>query len=516
MFGFKVAHRRRSSLALAALVLLAACRSLDLPKGCGSGKEASSSNPGAASASRPPGEELINRWDSLRSATDDDMTKMARQRLDNAVNDTDAFSTIMAAQLLEVGGDVRAAKTAADSAAMKFPQEDSPHYFLAKLYYKLAIFDAVDRHVYRISTLPLSESTKDGMDQATRIEIDELTNPRTTAYRALLKDVGITEPQTLALRLYMIDPNKVIGPNPGPAIQQMIDKIGLPTVFPIITLTPDARNAEILGWVKRELDTAAVKNPTPTPEGVGLIDRTEMAAIQQRVNGLLNNVSAESQNTSPNSTEDTGETVHYAAENGDLGRVQALLSRGAPVDEKDSHGKTALIYAARNGHVEIVQLLLSKGANIELEDSVAHGTPLIWAAYGDQEAVVRLLIQHGANINATTVDGMTALDAAIHTGATRAEATLRAFGANGKPAEGPIELLGLSKSGMILLENRESYPINGCTITLSGGFKVKTDFPARGDPMALLPSEFKRDDGSSFSGGGSEVPTIISERCNGN
>ncbi len=296
----------------------------------------------------------------------------------------------------------------------------------------------------------------------------------------------------------------------------MIDKIGLPTVFPIITLTPDTRNAEILGWVKRELDIAASKSPTPTPEGVGLIDRTEMAAIRQRVNGLLGNVSAQNQNTSHDSTEDSGESIHYAAENGDLRRVQTLLSSGTPVDEIDSHGSTALTYAVRNGHVEIVQLLLDKGANIEIGDSAAHGTPLIWAAYKNQEAVVRLLIQHGANINATTADGMTALDAAIHTGATSAEATLRAFGANGKPAEGPIELVGLSRSGMIVLENRESYPINYCTITLSGGFKVKTDFPARGDPMAFLPSDFKRDDGTSFSGGASQVPTVISEKCNGN
>ncbi len=206
MFDFKVADRRRRFLALAALVLLTACRSFHLPTGCGSNKEASSRNPGTAPASRSPEEELINRWDSLRSSNDDDMTKMARQRLDGAVNDTDAFSSIMAAQLLEAGGDVKAAMAAADSAAMRFPQEDSPHYFLAKLYYKLAIFDAVDRRVYRISTLPLSESTKDGMDQATRIEIHELTNPRTPVYRALLKDVGITEPQTLALRMYMIDP----------------------------------------------------------------------------------------------------------------------------------------------------------------------------------------------------------------------------------------------------------------------------------------------------------------------
>ena len=51
-----------------------------------------------------------------------------------------------------------------------------------------------------------------------------------------------------------------------------------------------------------------------------------------------------------------------AAWRGDSKAVQALLDKGADVNEKDIYGTTALMMAAENGHTETVQVLLDKGA----------------------------------------------------------------------------------------------------------------------------------------------------------
>ncbi len=173
-----------------------------------------------------------------------------------------------------------------------------------------------------MSTLPLSETTKASMDPSTRIDIDELTDGNTTVYRSLLKDVGITEPQTIALRLYLIDPNKVMGPDPRAVTQELIGKLGLPSVFPVITLTPDSRSTEILGWVKRELDAASSRNPTPTPTGVGLIDRTEMAAIRHRVNQFLPTSSAQDQSAPKARTDMPADATREARVSGAMGNPE--------------------------------------------------------------------------------------------------------------------------------------------------------------------------------------------------
>src|SRR5687768_17576257 len=48
-----------------------------------------------------------------------------------------------------------------------------------------------------------------------------------------------------------------------------------------------------------------------------------------------------------------------AAAGGQLEVIATLLRRGAPVDQKDTSGRSALVIAAASGHLEAVELLSS-------------------------------------------------------------------------------------------------------------------------------------------------------------
>ena len=57
-----------------------------------------------------------------------------------------------------------------------------------------------------------------------------------------------------------------------------------------------------------------------------------------------------------------------AARAGRILQVESLVSQGAPVNARDSAGKTALMLAATNGHTSAVQKLLALGATPGLAD----------------------------------------------------------------------------------------------------------------------------------------------------
>lgn len=117
------------------------------------------------------------------------------------------------------------------------------------------------------------------------------------------------------------------------------------------------------------------------------------------VNGWL------SRGCDPNAKDGSGwAALHYAADFGQLGVVQALLdSRAAAssnleVNARDGCGWTPLMCAAANGHTQVVAVLVDAGADVLLA-SVEGRTALHWAAARDMTGTVQVLLDSCRDAN---------------------------------------------------------------------------------------------------------------------
>ena len=96
----------------------------------------------------------------------------------------------------------------------------------------------------------------------------------------------------------------------------------------------------------------------------------------------------------------------YAAQAGDVPRLQWLLARGARQELKDWQGFTALHWACNAGRLETACLLMARpGACIRGTGPSGGLTPLLVASYLGKVEVVRELLARGAPLNAELKPG---------------------------------------------------------------------------------------------------------------
>ena len=69
---------------------------------------------------------------------------------------------------------------------------------------------------------------------------------------------------------------------------------------------------------------------------------------------------------------------------------------GLGMGHGDGYGFTPLMWAARNGHLDTVEALVDAGASLDLQEKYGK-TAIDQATYHDNPAVVRLLVGRGAD-----------------------------------------------------------------------------------------------------------------------
>ena len=119
-----------------------------------------------------------------------------------------------------------------------------------------------------------------------------------------------------------------------------------------------------------------------------------------------------------------------AAESGDHATASRLVSeKGTNVNAAGADGSTAIMYAAANGDLELVRALIKAGANVKLENQFGTSA-LTEAAIIGSAPIIEALLKAGADPNFRTPDGETPLMAAARSGKVDAAKALLDAGAD--------------------------------------------------------------------------------------
>jgi hypothetical protein len=153
--------------------------------------------------------------------------------------------------------------------------------------------------------------------------------------------------------------------------------------------------------------------------------------------------------------------LHQAVRARDLITLESLLNPAADIDinEKVSHGATALHLAAAIDFYQAVKTLIEHGADVNAKTETGF-TPLHWAASKNAVESIELLLDNGADVNAKAKSNITPLHWAAGKNASDAVKLLLAAGAdiNAKTGLGysPLHLAvknnPYSKSAVLLAE----------------------------------------------------------------
>lgn len=199
--------------------------------------------------------------------------------------------------------------------------------------------------------------------------------------------------------------------------------------------TPDADGSTVLGraLAKNNLDVVrlliakgAKVNVPPqggTLQGVPPLLLAAMGGNVQIVEVLLR-AGADIKATDPQ----IGNTaLHWACTGGNIALVRLLLTKGIPVDTRNSMGGTPLMDAAKTGKVDLVKLLIARGANVRARDDKTrqmYGAALFM---GDKEGAET--IRRSGKLDTLHEDGRSVLDWARILGHSEVIALLKKAGA---------------------------------------------------------------------------------------
>jgi ankyrin repeat protein len=131
---------------------------------------------------------------------------------------------------------------------------------------------------------------------------------------------------------------------------------------------------------------------------------------------------------------ENGEMLRAAAD-GNMFKVDRLLSAGANVDAKTPEGATALMGAVYYGHPQTSRLLMERGADVNAKTD-GGVTALHYAAQRGHSAIARDLLGKGADPDPVSAAGNTPLELARAAGHQDVVELLQLAGSPGAPQPG--------------------------------------------------------------------------------
>jgi hypothetical protein len=108
---------------------------------------------------------------------------------------------------------------------------------------------------------------------------------------------------------------------------------------------------------------------------------------------------------------DTSSSLLTAAYDGDVARIQELISNHADVNATNNDGVTALMIAAGANKTDVMKVLIQSHADVNRKTRNGN-TALIFATGKGNKEAVRILLAAGASASAKTPDGLTLLELA--------------------------------------------------------------------------------------------------------
>lgn len=107
--------------------------------------------------------------------------------------------------------------------------------------------------------------------------------------------------------------------------------------------------------------------------------------------------------------------LHKASRSNCCGTADVLLDHGADVNNRATMGMTPLHDASLVGAAEVAERLIKRGASVNSQDYTGD-TPAHMASTYGHISVLRVLLSHGADINLQTSEGLTPLHVACYAG----------------------------------------------------------------------------------------------------
>lgn len=236
-------------------------------------------------------EKVIARWESQVKRERDELDDLIRKTLRTANATSSQYSYAFAGQIQTVHGDVRGALKTLKKAIAVNPRSAEPHYILAQLYYKLAIFDMVDRGLYSTEMIPLDElpfqALKDGH---LKLELRELIISRCPAYKSFLKKCGINGEERNKIMFYILwlDKEKIAGDKASEDLDNEIKERGLPKKLPVPIFNPDKPSKELLKNAYKQIQLGEKGSTMEgVPPRIEIVNLVTIRALKARICSLL-------------------------------------------------------------------------------------------------------------------------------------------------------------------------------------------------------------------------------------